>query len=60
MIFLDHRLWHPDMHGDRDPDDPSQLPDGGEGGGAGGHDDDDDEDGDKSSDRDYVDDQPRR
>ena len=36
MIFLDHRLWHPDMHGDRDPDDPPQLPDGGQGGGAGG------------------------
>ena len=36
MIFLDHRLRHPDLHGDRDPDDPPQLPDGGQGGGAGG------------------------
>ena len=36
MIFPDHRLRHPDLHGDRDPDDPPQLPDGGKGGGAGG------------------------
>ena len=36
MIFPDHRLRHPDLHGDCDPDDPSQLPDGGQGGGAGG------------------------
>ena len=28
-------MWHPDLHGHRQPDHPNQLPGGGEEGGAG-------------------------
>ena len=26
MCLIDHRLWHPNMHGDRHSDHPAQLP----------------------------------